>query len=124
MSYTPTEWKTGDIVTSTKLNKLEQGVANAGALVVNVTETDNGDSTVTFTCDKTAGEMYAACPNVLFVLTNGLGASFVMLIDRYFFDEDTGYEFAVTNAGAEQLFLAASAEDYPSYTDDGGGGPL
>ena len=28
MSYTPTTWKTGDIVSSEKLNKLEQGVAD------------------------------------------------------------------------------------------------
>lgn len=38
MSYTPTEWKSGDTVTSAKLNKLEQGVATAsgggGVLVV------------------------------------------------------------------------------------------
>ena len=30
MAYTPTNWVTGDTVTATKLNKLEQGVANAG----------------------------------------------------------------------------------------------
>lgn len=30
MAYTPTTWVTGDTVTATKLNKLEQGVANAG----------------------------------------------------------------------------------------------
>lgn len=30
MAYTPTTWATGDTVTATKLNKLEQGVANAG----------------------------------------------------------------------------------------------
>ena len=30
MSYEPTNWKTGDVVTSAKLNKLEQGVAGAG----------------------------------------------------------------------------------------------
>lgn len=30
MAYTPTNWATGDTVTATKLNKLEQGVANAG----------------------------------------------------------------------------------------------
>lgn len=29
MSYTPTEWKAGDTVTSVKLNKLEQGIADA-----------------------------------------------------------------------------------------------
>ena len=30
MSYEPTIWKTGDIVSSEKLNKLEEGVANSG----------------------------------------------------------------------------------------------
>ena len=30
MAYTPTTWATGDTITATKLNKLEQGVANAG----------------------------------------------------------------------------------------------
>ena len=34
--YEPTEWKKGDVVTSAKLNKLEQGVANAGVLIANV----------------------------------------------------------------------------------------
>ena len=28
MSYTPTEWKSGDTVTSAKLNKIEQGITN------------------------------------------------------------------------------------------------
>lgn len=30
MAYTPTTWVTGDTITATKLNKLEQGVSNAG----------------------------------------------------------------------------------------------
>jgi hypothetical protein len=30
MSYTPTTWQTGDTITAEKLNKLENGVANAG----------------------------------------------------------------------------------------------
>lgn len=30
MAYTPTEWQSGDIVTSAKLNKIEQGIAGAG----------------------------------------------------------------------------------------------
>lgn len=28
MSYIPTEWQTGDIITAEKLNKAEQGIAN------------------------------------------------------------------------------------------------
>lgn len=30
MAYEPTVWKSGDVITSTKLNKLENGVADAG----------------------------------------------------------------------------------------------
>ncbi len=39
MSYTPTEWETGQTITAEKLNKLEQGVADAGGgLVVTITD--------------------------------------------------------------------------------------
>lgn len=47
MSYTPTEWKSGDIVTSEKLNKLEQGVANGGGNILVVEEAD-GQLTETY----------------------------------------------------------------------------
>lgn len=64
MSYEPTTWKTGDVVTSTKLNKMEQGIADAGGgsggggvLVVNMTA-DQQARTVTL--DKTWQEIYDA----------------------------------------------------------------
>ena len=47
MSYTPTEWKAGDTVTSAKLNKIEQGIvtasSNSGTFIVEVmlNESDN-----------------------------------------------------------------------------------
>lgn len=31
MAYTPTQWKTGDVITAEKMNKLEQGVQNEQA---------------------------------------------------------------------------------------------
>ena len=30
MNYTPTEWKSGDVITAEKLNKLENEVASGG----------------------------------------------------------------------------------------------
>lgn len=39
MSYTPTAWQTGDVVTAEKLNKLEEGVADAQCFIVHVTKT-------------------------------------------------------------------------------------
>lgn len=56
MSYTPTTWTTGDTITASAMNKIEQGIANAGGgFVVNVTS-ENG----TLTMDKTFAEIYEA----------------------------------------------------------------
>ena len=55
MSYEPTVWKSGDVVTSAKLNKLENGVAGGGGtenIIVHLTQTDDG-SHITETMDKT-----------------------------------------------------------------------
>ena len=55
MSYTPTTWTTGDTITASAMNKIENGIANAGggALIV---EWDNGTDAL----DKTVSELYAA----------------------------------------------------------------
>ena len=56
MSYTPTTWTTGDTITASAMNKIEQGIANGGGgFVVNVTS-ENG----TLTMDKTFAEIYEA----------------------------------------------------------------
>lgn len=40
MGYIPTEWQTGDVITAAKLNKAEEGIADAGAFVVTITGYD------------------------------------------------------------------------------------
>ena len=56
MAYTPTNWATGDTVTATKLNKIEQGIANAGSVLVCTTiNTAQG-----YALDKTVQEIYDA----------------------------------------------------------------
>ena len=61
MSYEPTNWKSGDTITSAKLNKLENGLAEAsgggggGVLIVGV-EMDE----TTMTLDKTWREIHDA----------------------------------------------------------------
>lgn len=57
MTYTPTTWNTGDTITASALNKIEQGIADGGAgeLVVNVTYSSD-----TFTMDATYAEIYEA----------------------------------------------------------------
>lgn len=53
MSYTPTTWVTGDTITTTKLNKIEQGIAGAGGGVSGLCTDTNG------TLDKSYNEIVA-----------------------------------------------------------------
>ena len=58
MSYTPTNWQTGDTVTAEKLNKMEDGIENANdVFVVTFTPTAQDFSGV---MDKTSSEIKAA----------------------------------------------------------------
>lgn len=55
MSYTPTTWQSGDVITSTKLNKLEQGVADsANVLIVDCS------STTPYTLNYTFADIFNA----------------------------------------------------------------
>ena len=38
MAYEPTNWKSGDVVTSAKLNQIEGGIASGGVLIVHEDE--------------------------------------------------------------------------------------
>lgn len=66
MSYTPTNWQSGDIITSAKLNKMEQGIANGGGvLLVTASYDDTSDGLI---CDKTGDEVKTAFLNGLNVI--------------------------------------------------------
>ena len=43
--YNPTNWQAGDTVTSAKLNKMEQGIANGGIRIVHVIDTSEINET-------------------------------------------------------------------------------
>lgn len=62
MAYTPTEWQSGDIVTSAKLNKIENGIASAGGGgVMYVTITDEVvEGETVYSADKTVDEIITA----------------------------------------------------------------
>lgn len=54
MAYEPTQWRSGDTITSERLNKMEQGIAGGGsgefyALHTTVTATSDGNNNITYT---------------------------------------------------------------------------
>lgn len=110
MAYTPTNWQSGDTITSARLNKIEQGIASGGGGLL-VTATQSGQYMV---LDKTAGE-------ILDVF--GAGGSVVLSTDM---DGTSGFASlmgAIANDGVMQFmfavmsnepFYATSENDYPS----------
>ena len=57
MSYEPYTWQDGDILSAARLNRMEQGIANAGAdsiLVVTLQAVPNSDTLI---ANHTAGEI-------------------------------------------------------------------
>lgn len=76
MSYSPTTWSTGDTITASAMNKIENGIANAGGdgydAIISCYKDDNSSSPITYTIEKgtfaeivsmfTSGEV---APNIL-----------------------------------------------------------
>ena len=56
MAYTPTNWTTGDTINATAMNKIENGIANAGSALIVQQSYINGR----WTLNKTVQELYEA----------------------------------------------------------------
>lgn len=57
MAYTPTEWSTGDTITASAMNKIENGIAGAGSALIVTSQYDENGKLV---MDKTVQEIYDA----------------------------------------------------------------
>lgn len=62
MSYTPTNWATGDVITAEKLNNMENGILDAGTFVITVKV---NASNVIQSVDKTFEDTITAINNGL-----------------------------------------------------------
>ena len=111
MSYTPTNWKSGDVVTSTKLNKIEQELAKGGVLVC----TMDGQ---TMALDKTWQEIADAG---FAVLSASEGGGTIFATINSIGGGDGNYHVVFVSGSMQLTFLASSADGYP-VMDTGGGG--
>lgn len=112
MSYTPTTWAAGDTVTAAKLNKLEQGVAAGGGVLV--VHDVNG------TLDKTWQEIADAGFAVLYVPQSiPVVPPSVYVLCSIKDDEDKPFvRFYCGNAQKNlREYDATSKNDYPVYVD-------
>jgi len=113
MSYTRNTWKSGDTVTSAKLNNMEDGIASSGAFIVHATVSED-----IITLDKTWREIYDAAQEkyvgiILHPIEGVISIVPVLGVETH---ESSFYVFAL-NAGVEFIMLsfeAASEDGYPT----------
>ena len=111
MSYTPTTWVTGDTITATKLNKMEQGIAGAGAgdILFDIGVADG-------VLDKTWTEIYTAVASgkIVRILESGEGFAFSAYVAAANTDEEFWYVYL---AGENGWYQTSTANGYPEFTD-------
>lgn len=106
MSYTKTNWATGDTITAEKLNNIENGVANTGGVLV-VHTTFNGNSMV---LDKTWQEIHDADVAVLSYQT-GTTAKHNAYLSTIDYDGD--YTCTFINDDMHLEFMCTGPDSYP-----------
>lgn len=116
MSYEPTTWKDGDLVTSEKLNKLEQGVASAtsggGATspTANLVAIMGSDQYL----NKTWQEI---CDENIFIIMGGSGLykTYLPIVSMYPSDDYYIFAYNPMNSSSTEpiVFTASTATDYP-----------
>lgn len=101
MGYNPTTWESGDVISSAKLNNIEQGIANAGAMIVH-----NNDDTL----DKTWQEIHDAAPFVwLFDGENYAPLVAINSVENNYFGS-----FFDARSTIAYNFTSSSADGYPT----------
>lgn len=114
MSYEKHTWETGETITAEKLNNLEQGITNAGILVVNGVYDEQAN---TVTLDKTWQEIFNAPFAVLRPISEGITPVYI----PGEFNNSDAYEVIFINLADEGQymdFICNTANDYPSATLD------
>ena len=115
MAYEPTNWKTGDIVTAERLNKIEQFLANleVGGVTKVTTHTETDGDTIMTVCDMTASEMLDAYNSgvLLIVETDEEnGEDYIYLVYKVIYSSSaSAYQFRIS----EGTFRATGDSSYP-----------
>ena len=114
MEYEPTNWKSGDIITSAKLNKLENGVAGAGGSVLVVHDVEG-------TLDATWKQIVDAshANGVAFEKTDASGYTGVYLLAQYGQDAESGHYILTfgNQTGGATYYYSETENGYPVNDD-------
>ena len=107
MSYNKHTWATGNVVGAVDLNRMEQGIEDAGSGDILVVTTSGTD---TITMDKTWQEIYDAFPNVIVAKSNQyyVGKGLIEVV----YHEEMG-DYGVVYGS--NTYITNSSSGYPQY---------
>lgn len=112
MAYVPTEWKSGDIVTASKLNNIENGLKALNVLVTKVTTTEN-TQTLNRTFKQIKDAFNAGHPVYILDEATSFYASIIMI-------DAVNFKVSCFNSDGDlTTFTADSNTGYPSLTING-----
>lgn len=124
MSYTPTEWSSGDLITAERLNKMENGIAGSGgAYIVNaVTNAETGIVTLDKTFLEIETAYLAGKPVFIYrtILTldnppvEVYNKNLVVQVVRSPNTSEIYYAIYTSGESTDEFF-ASSLDAYPSY---------
>ena len=129
MAYSPTEWKTGDVISAEKLNKLENGVAGGGgggsSGLFPITLTWNADWS-TASLNKTFAEIKTAIESGLFPYVTSISdaseyALSIYALQQIYGSDSEGWTAVLTvideSGGQDNIysFTGVSLSSYPYY---------
>ena len=113
MAYTKNTWNTGDIVSSQKLNHMEDGIANSENVFIVGGVTFDQDNNITGTLDKTWQEIHDALQNkICLVVISGSEGIAQMPVEQASVIDNT-YHISIDGHD----FWVSTASGYPARDD-------
>ena len=122
MAYEPTQWRSGDTITSERLNKMEQGIAGGGSgdayvlhttMTVTPAENENGNPTVTYS----SVELREDGLPMWLIIDNQIGQNNTTFAEVEFLNT---YDNEIFNYN-DNLYINRSTGEITDTIDNGGG---
>ncbi len=117
MAYEPTNWKAGDIVTSAKLNKIEQGITSHN-MVEAITDDENSIVTLNKTWQEIWDNNYMRIMST-YTNKNNDSIKYFSYIKELISGENVAPYMVTVDGldvgGSTVTFTCNSPDDYPSY---------
>ena len=113
MTYIPTQWNTGDIVTAEKLNKLEVGVARGNGIVSSTINSETDEITINKSFDELTEIMANGTIPFLALESNNNG---IILAPLQHLIYTNSYYMASFKDPNETITLVSSRPDIPMST--------